>query len=229
MCVSDQGVPRSLAATGLIWPFGPPTGVILFAVYAVVVWFFALRYRRRWPAFVMVPVAALAVFWLNAALTRVGLAAGGFNLLLLGEAAIVLIGGLFIAFLPRPPAHPHCHYCHYDLRGHDDFNTATFVCPECGHPADGYASLRRTGARWPSCTHCAASLKGMHREADLGYFCEGCARWTTGTYAVPQPVAVGLASSGGSAPEHAPGRASQQHEHGQQPAQPPPQGAQLPV
>lgn len=111
--------------------------MILFALHAVLVWALAFRWRRRWPAFAVVLLGAT----LPALISRIQelarlvppdwrVLAFGFELKLLfwAESAIVLGLGLFIAALPRRPSHPHCPYCHYDLRGLGGPDR----CPECG-------------------------------------------------------------------------------------------------
>jgi hypothetical protein len=112
----------------------------------VVIWFLALRFRRRWQAFAIVPAASLAIYLLVPVLRQISAADVGIYLLLGAEAAVVLVVGLFIAVLPRPPAHPHCHYCQYDMRGLHGHRSDQ-LCPECGMPADGYASVRRQRAK----------------------------------------------------------------------------------
>jgi len=125
--------------------------LILFAVYAVVVWAFAFRWRRELRGFAAVIVGSLAAAgmgmlipsiqrWLFQVDPNLIGAADPLKILLLAESALVLAGGLLIVVLPKPPAFPHCAYCHYDLRGHEPGQN---VCPECGNSRLGFPPPRR--------------------------------------------------------------------------------------
>ena len=123
--------------------------MILFAVYAVVVWWMAMRHRRTLAGFAIAALCALPVLLAaryapvlgvigsgSAAPRTPGRGMEGLQILLFAEAVVVAGVALFIACLPRPPSGRHCGYCWYDLSGLD---TDTDVCPECGTPRAGYA------------------------------------------------------------------------------------------
>lgn len=126
--------------------------MFLFAFYACGVWYLALRFRRQWPAFVIVPAAAGVTALLVPVLMAANVADVGLYLMLSAEAVVILLVGLFIAILPRAPKHPHCAYCRYDLRGlvgetGRAVSDGPQQCPECGMPIDGFASVRRQRAK----------------------------------------------------------------------------------
>lgn len=122
--------------------------MILFAAYAIIVWYLAARYRRDWRGFLAPLIgAALALLAVRIpALQRVlpeRWWVMGFGtelqILIWAESMIVLVVGLFIALMPRPPARPHCAYCWYEIAGLDPEQRC---CPECGMPPDGYANRK---------------------------------------------------------------------------------------
>ncbi len=105
--------------------------MILFAIYAVLIWFFAARWRRTLKGFSVVFLgAALALLTTYVAFRF--LAKDTFvplSLLLTAEGVAVLSVGLFIVCLPARPDGRHCGYCWYDMSGLD---ATVPVCPECG-------------------------------------------------------------------------------------------------
>ncbi len=125
--------------------------MILFAVYAVVVWWMAMRHRRTLVGFAIAALCALPMLLAAQyvpALATFGITTGtvpatpgrgleGLQILLWAEAAVVASVSLFIVCLPRPPRGRHCRYCWYDLTGLD---AEADLCPECGTPRDGYTS-----------------------------------------------------------------------------------------
>lgn len=124
--------------------------MILLAVYAVFVWFLAMRWRRRWYGFVSVWGLG-GLFWLAAPLIR-SLSPDwhGMNLLIQGETVLILASGTFICLLPRPPAvERHCRTCWYDLSGLEPGDPGSVICPECGAPVGGEPAIvpRYTGPR----------------------------------------------------------------------------------
>lgn len=116
--------------------------VILLAVYAVFVWFLAMRWRRRWYGFASVWALA-GLFWLAAPLVR-SLSPDwhGMNLLIQGETVLILAAGMFICVLPRPPeVERHCRTCWYDLSGLEADASGAMKCPECGVPVNAEPAL----------------------------------------------------------------------------------------
>ena len=120
--------------------------MILFAAYALIILYGAARYRRRPTGFAIALLGGLLPLALVPLMHMVKLGDGSFFLLVIAECAIVMGLGVVIASLPRRPAHIHCQYCHYDLRGLEHLSVRTSVCPECGMPLDGFASVRKRRA-----------------------------------------------------------------------------------
>jgi hypothetical protein len=124
--------------------------LIIFAVYAVVVWFLAMRWRRQFRGFVVSIAGALLAMLITWGLRRIisEMAYIQLSLLLFAEAAIVGGMGVFIALLPRAPAHPHCPWCWYNTSG---LGPDVKACPECGGsleplpPPQSWRELRRKG------------------------------------------------------------------------------------
>lgn len=107
--------------------------MLIFPIFAVIVWALTMRWRRRWPAFVIVTVAVGTLLLLTRLLVA-------YEYLLPRETRLVhellwpYIGllalvGYYIACLPRRPGEHACPTCHYDLRG---LNPRGLSCPECG-------------------------------------------------------------------------------------------------
>jgi hypothetical protein len=118
--------------------------VVLFSIYAVIVWFAAARYRRQWRAFASIAagVAGLVVIALfHAQLAR--WSQGRIYLpvlqaMLYPYIVLVALVGLYLSVLPRCVPATACGTCAYDLRGlgeHDLQGLAALVCPECGRHA----------------------------------------------------------------------------------------------
>ena len=125
--------------------------MFIFPLYAVLVWYFAMRWRRQVRGFVVV-MAGTAGCWLCVKVLmvfneRLDGAPYLFSHFIWAEAAIVLFLGFYICCLPRPPAVMHCRFCWYDLSGLMPKSSEAFVCPECGTPLDGYARGRDEGTR----------------------------------------------------------------------------------
>lgn len=124
--------------------------MILLAVYAVAVLYLALRFRRSWIGYVSVFGGAAVLLAIArgalgehrlAALLPEGVLTGyrHMTLLLIPEAALILVVGLFTASLPRFPTRTQCQGCGYDLKGLDPVD---LVCPECGAEFKGPGSGR---------------------------------------------------------------------------------------
>lgn len=119
--------------------------MIFPVIYAVLTWYLAGMWRRRWPAFAAVGVSATLLLSLARLLSawsehipwsyRMGL------VLFWPYAALVVGIGLYIALLPRRPGPGDCQRCHYDLSGLDPVDLA---CPECGEAFRGPGSGHET-------------------------------------------------------------------------------------
>lgn len=115
--------------------------MIFPVIYAVLTWYCAGIWRRRWPAFVAVGLSAFVLFALARLLSawsdqipwsyRMGM------VLFWPYAALVVGIGLYIALLPRRPGPGDCQRCHYSLEGLDPIDLS---CPECGEPFRGPGS-----------------------------------------------------------------------------------------
>ena len=110
--------------------------MLLFPAYAVLIWYFCFRWRRRWLgwACVFLGVAGVALLsWLHRVLSLMYSSEIVnpmlFQLLLAAEAGLVLMVGAFIVALPVAVAELPCRGCGYDLAGLEEDNP---TCPECG-------------------------------------------------------------------------------------------------
>lgn len=117
--------------------------MILLAVYAVLVWYLALRFRRRWQGFVAVAVGVLAI-WMVVGVIRAGDDRFGgpssthqILTLLWAEMFIVAAIGVYLACLPKPRGEMDCRGCGYNLSG---LEPRDLSCPECGRRWTGLGS-----------------------------------------------------------------------------------------
>jgi len=118
-----------------------------FAVYAVLVWAAAARWRRQWESFAWVGAAfagllLVAYFhYLLSVWTHGQIYLPVLRSLLYPYTAVVVAVGVFIACLPTARrGRIECPRCAYDLHGLQDDHVNS--CPECGQPfmiVDGYA------------------------------------------------------------------------------------------
>lgn len=148
--------------------------MIFFAVYAVIIWYAAARFRRRWEAFAWVAAGAIGLILVALFHWRLSVWTGGriylrvLQALLYPYTVLVVVGGLYIACLPRPRSKVHCRVCQYDLAGLEEP-----VCPECGAPDPGVilesSAISRPAAapapatpRWPPISEQAV----CHHQAD---------------------------------------------------------------
>lgn len=107
--------------------------MLLFPIYAVLIWSVTMYWRRRWPAFVAVALSVLSLLMLG----RLFMAyeywfpptAKLFYEMLWPYTFLVGGMGLYIACLPRRVGPNQCKKCHYDLSGLDPRG---LTCPECG-------------------------------------------------------------------------------------------------
>lgn len=110
--------------------------MFLFVVYALAVWYFAIRYRRRIGAFVAVTIGLFGLLFVMYMHTRLNDWMGGvINLqvlrgLLYPYTAVVVGIGYYVACLPRIEPDGACASCGYSLAGlpGDEVD----CCPECG-------------------------------------------------------------------------------------------------
>ena len=137
-----------------------------FAVYALLVWYNAARWRRHWASFAAVAVGVaglLLVAYFHLCLndwTHGRIYLRVLQIMLYPYTVLVAAVGLYIACLPRRVPDHACVKCRYDLRG---LAGETDVCPECGglivepgvSPAGAArssppAAPLRAGPRWPA-------------------------------------------------------------------------------
>lgn len=121
-----------------------------FAGYAVLVWYAALRWRRRWESFAWVLAGILGlvlVALLHIQLsrwTRGGIYLPVLQCLLYPYAALVGGIGLYLACLPRRVVAAQCLRCQYDLAG---LAGEAEQCPECGLPTTPIPARPSRGPR----------------------------------------------------------------------------------
>lgn len=114
--------------------------MILPVVYAILVWYGTMRFRRQWPGVAVVAAGLLLLIGLNHLMggERGQWTGKGANILLILLWPYTLLVGavsVFIFCLPRRPrGEYHCGHCYYDFTGLDPVH---LVCPECGRPWKG--------------------------------------------------------------------------------------------
>jgi len=133
--------------------------VVVFTIYALIVAYFAARWRRRVRGVLVVIVGeAILVFFAWAHLRIPVLAARGvplfqdidilpFQLMLYPYMGLVALVGAFIVAMPRKAPVDSCWYCRYDLSSLID-EPGVLICPECGreHVGAGGRVYRKSGA-----------------------------------------------------------------------------------
>lgn len=142
--------------------------LILAAIYPVLVWFLAYRYRRT-PIGIAIPIMAGLLAGTLAPMLRVwaGRSAEALVPLVYAESVLVLAVGVWLSLMPRrKPSGHYCPHCHYDLAGLDT-TTPGAVCPECGGDV--------TPASLNSCSTCQAPTEGR----DLTRTGQRCSRCGT--------------------------------------------------
>ncbi len=118
--------------------------VLIFPIFACVVWGLAMHWRRQWPAFLVVTVSVvgmvLIAMLMRAWWDKMPDAARIFTGVILWPY-VLLTGavGYYIALLPRPPQPHECTKCRYDLSA---LPAAGLQCPECGTPYRGRGSSK---------------------------------------------------------------------------------------
>lgn len=116
--------------------------MILFVIYAAVIWLMAFLIRPRWLAVISMVLGVVPLFLLTAGISvtisdhafnvrgwveSLGMFGGLLHVVSGAFTLVILLGGMVIALQrPRPGAHQ-CQWCLYDMSGSE-----TDVCPECG-------------------------------------------------------------------------------------------------
>lgn len=119
--------------------------MLLFPIYAAMVWYACYRWRRRflgWAAYGAGVAGILLLLVADIRLMRLVFnqtPAPSFLLLLGAEAVMVAVIGLLVVTAPRERPVVPCRACGYELDGLDDPNPR---CPECG---TAEAAKRRRG------------------------------------------------------------------------------------
>ncbi len=109
--------------------------MILFAAYAIIVWYACAKRRRTWMAFVYVMLGAAGLTLVAYFHWRLNIWTNGriyfrvLQAMLYPYAALVIGISMFIACLPAGVAESHCVQCRYDL---DGIAEDAALCPECG-------------------------------------------------------------------------------------------------
>src|SRR5689334_17484791 len=97
--------------------------MILFPLYAVVVCWFCFRWRRSWPgwASLVLGLAGIGMLsWFHRMLADMFMLSAQsrlFTSMLVAEAGLVLVLGLFIVTLPTEVVDQPCRKCNYELAG----------------------------------------------------------------------------------------------------------------
>ena len=145
--------------------------MFVFVIYAVAVWYFAIRYRRTWRGFAAVALGIaglVAVSYLHIQISRW---TGGriyveaLQVLVYPYTAMVGLVGFYGAILPRRTNPRACIGCGYDRAG---LHAASPSCPECGlpeYPLNGTAcancgqDLARFATGKGRCPKCAVAFR----------------------------------------------------------------------
>jgi hypothetical protein len=129
--------------------------VFLFVAYAMLVWYWALRFRRSWLGFACVVLGLVGVGLVGYAHWELNKWTNGriclpvLQSLLYPYGVLVLIVGVFIASLPARYCGTQCRACGYDLTG---LETEHRACPEC---STRHAMSHEQGL---PCFHCGGRL-----------------------------------------------------------------------
>ncbi len=135
--------------------------MVFLLAYAMIIWFFAVVYRRRWPAFVAIAAGLPPVVIVATACVKflLGPDPEGRSVLIYTLAAalmgLILAVGFFIALLPRRAPDVPCRACGYDLEGN-----VSGVCPECGWVVNT-SKRRQRRPRLPAAPAPAAPETGL--------------------------------------------------------------------
>lgn len=142
--------------------------MFLFVVYAVLVWYGALRHRRSWLGFVYVVLGLMGValvgyfHWQLSRWTNGRICLPVLQSLLYPYGGLVMAVGFFIAWLPARYTGSQCRACGYDLTG---LEADVRQCPECGVR---HAMVHERGR---PCCHCGSRLSASDPEESVCPFC----------------------------------------------------------
>ncbi|MEO1534932.1 MAG: hypothetical protein AAFS11_05160 [Planctomycetota bacterium] len=124
--------------------------MFLFVAYALIVWYAALRYRRRAAGIACIIAAMFGLHLFNLVHGDIARTFGYdeniFRGLMYPYMGLVAAIGLYLFSFPRelPRGLVHCRACWFDLSDHEELTPDT-PCPECGTtPAE---ALSRKGRR----------------------------------------------------------------------------------
>lgn len=154
--------------------------MFMFVVYALLVWYAALRWRRRSAGILTIAAAMFGLHLFNLVHGDIARAFGYdadiFRGLMYPYMGLVAVIGLYLYSFPRelPRGRVHCRACWFDLSDHEELDADT-PCPECGTtPAEARSFKgRRTARRRRTHTAPPAEVRGIalsaddtHRDAD---------------------------------------------------------------
>ncbi len=115
--------------------------MLIFPIFAVLIWSLAMQWRRQWPSFAIVSAAVVMLLGMlrifdawHEHLPPMVEVLYEFMWPYIGLTAGI---GYYICFLPRPPTEMQCKHCRYDLTGLD---LRDLKCPECGEVWHGKGS-----------------------------------------------------------------------------------------
>ncbi|MEO1007835.1 MAG: hypothetical protein AAFX79_04670 [Planctomycetota bacterium] len=126
--------------------------MLLFVPYALLVWYGACRWRRRWLGVACVAVGELGILGFMLLHTQMNawvsydMYLPVLQFLLWGYLILIGLVGFFVVAIPHRPAAWCCQKCGYDLTGVPGFAEQ---CPECGVEYDratAEAAERRAAA-----------------------------------------------------------------------------------
>lgn len=142
--------------------------MFVFVLYAALVWYAAIRWRRSWLGLLCVLAGLAGVALIAFAHIKLNQWTHGriylpvLQVLLYPYGALILMIGLFILTIPRIYAGSQCRKCGYELKG---LETHVRRCPECGTV---HAMFHETGN---ACATCAGELGASDGDTRV---CEEC-------------------------------------------------------
>lgn len=149
--------------------------MIVFPLYAVLIWALTWRFRRSWLGYVTVVAGVVGVAILaglhhyTELVFPVTVSGPLIPMMLAVEAGFVLVVGVYIASLPLERVERPCRGCRYELAGLEEANP---TCPECGMAHAAHKVKAR------ACRRCGVALfvaKGDNPVC-VGCGCEQCVR-----------------------------------------------------